>query len=166
MAEVKIQKAIVGNSQLPDLSSDGLYYVRYRVVSEDRNRVSHWSPVHAIDPNYTFVSSGNLSVEKVTGHVLIIWNPVNILSGTTFIKKATRYDVWLRWHRSDNGDWQYFERVEGNNLTILPPSTYTINGAVQSSAPNRLDVEIHLAGTPIQRASTFLRVYSKADTTI
>jgi hypothetical protein len=28
------------------------YYTRYRVISEDRNRFSHWSPVYFVeDPN-------------------------------------------------------------------------------------------------------------------
>lgn len=169
MVDDRIQKATVENNELPPLSTDGNYYVRYRIVSEDRNRVSHWSPIHQVEAGYTFVPGGDLSVQKISNHVLAIWNPVVIKKGNNIIRKAKEYDMWLRWHRSDAGDWAYFERVEGTTLTILPPSTYTINGVTQSSEPNRLDVELYLAGNPISRSDSptaLLKVYSKPNTTI
>jgi hypothetical protein len=169
VAEKKIQKAVVPNEDLPSLSLDGKYYVRYRIVSEDKNRVSHWSPIYSVDPDYAFVPSGDLSVEKNSNHVLVIWNPVEIKKNNKLIKTAKEYDVWFRWHKSDAGDWKFFERVETNSLTLLAPTSYTIDGVDQATAPNRLDVEIYLAGTPIKRfddPSSLLKVYSKANTTI
>lgn len=52
MARSGIQKAEIVKSELPDLDvlpdNTAGYYVRYRIVSEDRNLISHWSPVYAV----------------------------------------------------------------------------------------------------------------------
>ena len=170
MADV-IKKAVVLEPNLPPVNTqtEG-YSVRYRIVSEDRNRSSHWSPIYNLQANYTLETFGLLVVEKNASHVLVIWNPVSIKKNGTLVKKATEYDVWLNWHRSDDdGDWLLFERVEGTSLTILPVDTYTINGVEQPSPPNRLDVEIYLVGSPPIRSDApdaFLKAYSKYDTTI
>lgn len=169
MASDKIQKVIVENSEFPTLSTNGEYSVRYRVVSEDRNRVSHWSPIYNIKADYEFITSGELSVEKNAGHVLVIWNPITVKKDGNVLTKINEYDIWFRWHRSDAGDWKYLERVEATSLTILPATTYTINDIEQVLPPNRLDVEVYLAGNPITRYDSpeaFLKVYSKIDTTI
>lgn len=46
------QKVIVPADTLPasPINIDGYYYylVRYRIVTEDNNRYSHWSPVYFI----------------------------------------------------------------------------------------------------------------------
>jgi hypothetical protein len=53
MAGSGLQKAIYPKESLPTVMQleSGLlgYYVRYRVISEDRKRFSHWSPVYAIE---------------------------------------------------------------------------------------------------------------------
>jgi hypothetical protein len=169
MADV-VKKAVVLQSSLPPVNTQTeAYSLRYRIISEDRNRSSHWSPVYNIKPEYELDPYGQLLVEKNAGHVLIIWNPVTIKKNNNIIRKALQYDIWLRWHKSDAGDWQYFERVEGTSLTIIPADTYFINGVDQETLPNRLDVEIYLVGSPPVRsdaADAFLKVYSKPDTTI
>ena len=36
-----------------------IFYVRYRVISKDKNRYSHWSPIyHIVDPNPTSLLPG------------------------------------------------------------------------------------------------------------
>lgn len=170
-----IKKAIIPIQDLPEINSEtGQYYLRYRIVSEDKSRISHWSPIQKVDPNFSFVPSGELVVEKISGHVQVIWNPVIVESDGVVQRKAREYDIWLRWHRSDAGDWIYEERIEGSSLIILPPSTYTINGVAQPSQPNRLDVEIYLKGNPISRGNgvplqpgtPILKVYQKTNTTV
>ena len=52
MARGGMQKAEIAKVDLPDLDilpdNTAGYFVRYRIVSEDRNLISHWSPVYAI----------------------------------------------------------------------------------------------------------------------
>jgi len=169
MADV-IKKAVVLENNLPpvNVQTEG-HSVRYRIVSEDRNRSSHWSPIYTVRPDYELATPGFLVVEKNESHILLIWNPVSLNKNGNFVKKASEYNVWLRWHKSDEGDWLFSERVEGTSLTVLPVDTYTINGVDQETQPNRLDVEIYLVGTPNVRSddpNAFLKAYYKNDTTI
>jgi hypothetical protein len=61
MADIGIKKATVLAANLPKLENppantvqemieQGQYLVRYRVVSEDRNRRSHWSRIYYVNP--------------------------------------------------------------------------------------------------------------------
>jgi len=165
MADSRIKKVVIENADLPPVDSNGEYFLRYRIISEDRNRTSHWSPVYNVDANYELEPIGPLLVEKNASHVLLIWNPANIKKDGNLIRKAKEYDIWLRWHRSDAGDWQFFERIEGTSLTLIPSDTYTIGGIEQASIPNRLDVEIYLVSNSTERAENLL-IYSKYNTTI
>lgn len=247
-----IKKAKISIDDLPSISSDtGGYSVRYRIISEDKNRVSHWSPVHLVIPAYTFVpglikfSSGN-QIANITWDAVIILKEISSIqqinnkvlhsdiatittSGAHYMKvgdwvtvsgvnstfngtyqltavtsntfsyykdsgnvassavtplgtykrnsvmnKPKEYDVWLRWDRNDNGDWYYKERIEGTNVSFPHQSTYTINGVIQSSAPNRISIEIFLKGHPVSRAdgiplqsgTPFLKVYRLLNATI
>jgi hypothetical protein len=43
------KKVTVEKKDLPPLSSNGEYLIRYRIISEDKNRTSHWSPIYTLD---------------------------------------------------------------------------------------------------------------------
>jgi hypothetical protein len=52
MADTNIKKLRILKSSLPPVDHDTeKYNVRYRVISEDRNRTSHWSPIYNSDGN-------------------------------------------------------------------------------------------------------------------
>lgn len=245
MADSNIKKFRIPITDMPPISSITKgYNVRYRVISSDRNRSSHWSPVYLIEPEYIFVPD-QIGYTKSGSVVNIDWDAVTILKSTSsvtsinnkelttniatlttdgahymsvgdwvtvegvdsvfngtyqisavttntfsyyksngnilstpvspegtykinsLIRKAIEYDVWVRWDRNDGGDWLYKERLESTSVSFPIPTFYTINGAVQPSAPNRFSVEIYLKGYPIERgdglplatSSPFLKVY-------
>ena len=56
MVDANIKKVTQSFSEMPPLSSitEG-YDIRYRIISEDKNRLSHWSELSLVQPNYTFV---------------------------------------------------------------------------------------------------------------
>lgn len=160
MAENKIQKAKILNDDLPVINTqiEG-YAVRYRLVSEDKNRVSHWSPIHTIIPNYTF-EVGSIDILKQEIDVGITWDPVKFKINDNILRTATGYDIWIRWDRGDSGDWVYFSRVEGTNVRVFQPLTYSINEVVQSLPPTTITVEVYNKGNPITREATFLKAYT------
>jgi hypothetical protein len=166
MANEVIKKVKVEQDSLPTLSSlTEKYDVRYRIVSEDKNRTSHWSPIVTIDPQYVYVS-GNISIVS-SGITTVAWDTVTIKIGTQVIRQAKDYDVWVKWSRAaGNGDWNYVQRISGNSISLVHPSTFYINGVDQTQAPNRITVEVYLKGEPITRDSTNLLVYSPAMHTI
>jgi len=166
MADPGIKKARLNQDSLPDINVDlEGYLVRYRIISEDRNRLSHWSPIFLIKPGYTFVE-GSTSIGKSADHVNLIWDPVQIYKDNNFIRNAVEYDIWLRWDREDGGDWLYAERLESTSSIFIIPNTYFINGVDQEKKPNSLTAEIFLRGTPITRDKDFLKVYTIGPETV
>ena len=161
-----VKKAIVPKESLPPVDSETAgYVVRYRIISEDKNRLSHWSPIIPLDPQYTYVS-GNINIVS-SGITTIAWDPVTIKIGTTIIRQAKDYDVWVKWSKAaGNGDWNYVQRISGNSINLVHPSTFYINGINQSEAPNRITVEVYLKGEPITRDSVSLLMYNPAMHTI
>lgn len=161
---------------LPPLSSvtEG-YSVRYRVVSSDKNRTSHWSPVYLLQPGYTFVA-GSIAFHKAGSIASIVWDSVEVTkiyeSKTYSITKTHEYDIWVRWDRGgNNGDWLYKERIDTTSVSMPIPNTWTINGVVQPTNPNRMSIEIYLKGDPIERAdgapgTPFLKVYRLLNETV
>jgi hypothetical protein len=174
MVDVNIKQVRLSFSDLPDINSNlGGYILRYRIVSEDKNRVSQWSPIFIAQPGYSFVP-GNLVVETGSVSASVVWNAVSIQKNFSEITKAASYDLWARWHNSDAGDWVYVDRVTGTTYTLLLPNDYTINGVSQGTTPSFLDIEIYLRGFPIQRGSgvpldpgsPFLKVYESIDNVV
>jgi len=178
MPDRGIRKARVTSESLPDIDSNLQgYLVRYRIISQDRNRASHWSPIFLTKPEQTFLA-GSISSNKFANIVTVAWDAVSInkeLDGETlFIRKALEYDVWARFDREDGGDWEYLERVESTSLAINSRASYTKNGEVQPLAPNRISLEIYLRGNPVQRGdgepfdpgTPFLKVYQLYNQTI
>lgn len=68
MASGIIKKVTVKKANLPPVGSMNDYYVRYRIVSDDKNRTSAWSQTHIVesDPVSTVRGSVNVSTNKVT----------------------------------------------------------------------------------------------------
>ncbi len=247
-----IKQAKIEAADLPPINTDTEgYSLRYRIVSEDKNRVSHWSPLHLIQPDYTLVpgsinySSGNQIVNftwdaitklKDTATIQQINNkalssniatittsgahymkvgdwvtvsgvdstfngtyqlsavtantfsyyknngnisstavsPLGTYKRNSVISKAHEYDIWIRWDRNDGGDWVYKERIDTTNISFPHQSTYTINGVIQSSSPNKISIEVFLKGYPIVRGdgvplasgTPFLKVYRLLNETV
>ena len=166
MTEI-IKKAKVLKENLPPVSSiTGEYSVRYRIISEDKNRVSSWSSVYSVDPNYTYVP-GKINISSSSGVVRVAWDSVTIKIGTNVIRQAKDYDIFVKWSKSDGvGDFNYVERISTNSTTLVVPDTFFINGVDQSSTPNRVTVEVYLVGEPVTREYTTLRVYNPAMHTV
>lgn len=166
MAEEIIKKIKITQDNLPTINSiTEKYDIRYRVISEDKNRTSHWSPIINIDPQYTYVS-GNISISSSV-LTTVAWDAVTIKIGDQVIRQAKDYDVWVKWSKADgDGDFIYVERISSNSITLVHPTTYYIDGVDQEEHPNRVTVEVYLKGEPITRDSTNLLVYSPAMHTI
>lgn len=166
MVDEVIKKVRVDQDTFPTINSvTEKYDVRYRIISEDKNRTSHWSSIITIDPQYTYVS-GNITIVS-SGITTVAWDTVTVKIGTQIIQQAKDYDVWVKWSKSNGlGDWNYAQRISGNSINIVHPSTYYINGINQAQTPNRVTVEVYLKGEPTTRDSSNLLVYSPAIHTI
>jgi len=98
MADKNIKKSIIKKENLPPFSgTTGKIRLRYRVISEDRNRASHWSkiqevamPTIASPYSYTLTiqKQGNTSIHEI----IIQWvNP-----GQLQLQVMRNYDIFLK----------------------------------------------------------------------
>jgi len=98
-----VKKFITPIENLPALSTETQgYSVRYRIVSSDKNRTSHWSPVYLLQPGFTFVT-GDIQFYKAGSIASIVWDSVEVTkvvnAKTYSITKTHEYDIWVRWDR-------------------------------------------------------------------
>jgi hypothetical protein len=140
-----VQFTTLFNTETEREEVDYLYYdFRYRVISEDRNRFSHWSSIQRnIQPDITtpfpYTASNRFSITKSGNPEVItaIWSfpgdtEIVLLdpeeaSYVNIFRKTTTYDVWLRWNNNnttnlnDSGwtPWEFETRVSANSFSIL-----------------------------------------------
>jgi hypothetical protein len=73
MADSGIKKAIIKKALLPAIDSDNVGYIfRYRVVSEDKNRTSQWSPVNIVADDTIAGVSGALQISQTI--TTVVWD--------------------------------------------------------------------------------------------
>lgn len=85
---MSVKKVIIEKQDFPPLSPDGEYVLRYRLISEDKNRNSHWSPVYKLD-----VSN---FIDPVSGNLLVNQNLITIAWGETTLKPS--YDIFVKFN--------------------------------------------------------------------
>lgn len=121
MVDNGIKKVIIPKESLPAISGDNQAYIlRYRIVSDDKNRYSHWSPQYkiSIDP----VSSINysLNVNQSNQTFTLVWESV---------PDTPVFDIYIK---IDTNDWVYVTSISGTSYSALINSSWThIQLAVQ-----------------------------------
>jgi len=85
MADAGIKKVIIKKASLPALDHDKVGYVfRYRIVSEDKNRTSQWSPINLVLDN---------SINSVAGAVQVSASVISAVWGDEL--NRPKYDVFV-----------------------------------------------------------------------
>ena len=85
MADSGIKKAIIKKALLPAIDSNNIGYIfRYRVVSEDKNRTSQWSPVNIVADN---------SIANVNGALQISQTITTVVWGDELLRP--KYDIFV-----------------------------------------------------------------------
>jgi hypothetical protein len=121
MADAGIKKVIVLKKNLPALFGvDHNYIVRYRVVSEDKNRASHWSAQNKAVPPTTNTVNHSISVDSSAGVIRLVWDQVDSVSG---------YDIYVKW---DSESWTYLGLSATNSYSsLIKNSSSSVKFAVQ-----------------------------------
>lgn len=85
MVDANIKKLRILKSSLPPIDHDTLNYnLRYRIISDDRNRKSHYSPVYNISEGSITSVSGALSI--TTTIINAVWGDANL---------RPKYDIFV-----------------------------------------------------------------------
>ena len=118
MPDANIKKVRIPKSSLPPINSDTLgYNLRYRIISEDKNRTSHWSPVYNTDGISISETSGALSITQTI--ITAVWGDQN---------KHPSYDIFV----SFDGDPFYWHGTSAvHSYSFLNEGSTTVRVKVQ-----------------------------------
>ena len=118
MVDSNIKKTRILKSSLPPIDHDTeKYNIRYRIISEDKNRTSHWSPIYNSDGVALVVTSG--AVSKTGDVITAVWWDQN---------DFPEYDVFVKF---DSGDFFYHGKSKVHSYSFLKTGTTTVRVKVQ-----------------------------------
>lgn len=106
MADLGIKKVTVLKTDLPPVNSENKHAVRFRIVSDDRNRSSHWSQVYFIDAP---------SVTQVSGDVNIVGSSISIVWGDE--ANRPKYDIFVKF--DTDSDYYYHGTPSVHNYSFI-----------------------------------------------
>jgi len=113
-----VKKAIIQKESLPPVDSESAgYVVRYRIISEDKNRTSHWSP--------TFVTNA-VPVASVNGALSVTASIITAVWGDELNRPA--YDVFVKF---DSGSFFYHGTTPIHTYQFLNTGTTSVHVKVQ-----------------------------------
>jgi hypothetical protein len=122
------QKVRTPRTDLPEVSklSDGTYgyIVRYRIISEDQNRFSHWSPIRELTMP---------PVIPVDGDVVVGGSIIQAVWGDE--EDRPNYDVFVKF---DDGEYFYHGTTPTHQYSLLAPyDSLTVRVAIQISSTEK-----------------------------
>jgi hypothetical protein len=118
MPDSNIKKLRILKSSLPPVDHDTeKYNIRYRVISEDRNRTSHWSPIFNSDGSNVIGTGGALSITQEI--ITAVWGDENL---------HPAYDIFV----SFDGDPFYWHGTSAvHSYSFLNEGSTTVQVKVQ-----------------------------------
>lgn len=131
MSNPIVKKVIIKKQDLPAFSGVlQSYLVRYRIVSEDRNRTSHWSPRYKInvDPE---INTEVVPPEPWIPHSVVLSENKQIINvvWTPPANLKSDFDLYVKW---GDDDFKYVASIQTFSYSILVPAGYeTVQFAVQ-----------------------------------
>jgi hypothetical protein len=131
MADI-IRKVTVPKESLPPVGSDNNYLFRFRIVSEDANRTSSWSPIYSI--------AGQSYEESQVDGVLSKLSASAIMATWVPLLGNVSYDVFVS---LDEGDYVYSGTTGIHNYSFISklpngtPAT-SVGVIVQTASQDRI----------------------------
>lgn len=126
MADANIKKVKINKSELPAIiGADFTYNIRYRIISEDKNRSSHWSRIYnisatnqvpAVNLTYSYVKETVTTSGGTNTALRINWIVPSTLNINTF-------DIFVK---RDAGSYSYYGTSYTNTYVVLRESTETL----------------------------------------
>lgn len=139
MTDPGIKKVTIFRNELPPVDATTLSYnLRYRIVTENRNRVSAWSNVVSVTAPTISTINYTVSANNSGKIVQIVWDAPASLGLTSF-------DLFARWvgnHNETDYSWAYVTRVTGNSYSLVFPTQVYDNTLEAFEDPKKLRVQL------------------------
>lgn len=117
MADPRIKKVTIQSNNLPGVNSENQHLVRFRIISEDRNRFSHWSPVYKVDAKAITQVDGEVSISG--RFIIAVWGDEPL---------RPKYDIFVKF---DNNEYFYHGTSTTHTYSFINTGTSTVKVAVQ-----------------------------------
>jgi len=157
------------------------YNVRYRLISDNKNNFSYWSPIYEVDPEIIFQRGtleipGYMYLEKVgLTFVGVTWDSVSrykvVSEEFSYLSTVEMYDLWIRWAGTagvNPSDWIYVERTSSTSTNINIPSQYIDATGTTRNSIKYMYAEVYRPGRPIiryEQVYEFVQSITTVDTT-
>lgn len=112
-----IKKIIIPKAKLPGIfasseENKSVYILRYRFISEDKNRTSHWSPTYKIIAEDTAAEIMNAIVVDNSNKVVnLVWEPQT---------NIPEYYIFIKWnHENPQSKWEFYAKTSQTNYSIV-----------------------------------------------
>jgi hypothetical protein len=131
---MSVKKVTITKEDLPPLTPNGEYLIRYRIISEDKNRTSHWSPIYTLDAK-SFIEevSGDLQISNSSLAINTVWEAADISSS---------YDIFVSFGIYDVGS----ATIAWDSYVYHGSSTSTSYSFLRPTAVTDIRVKIQLSG--------------------
>jgi hypothetical protein len=119
---VTVKKATLPAASLPPVDGQNRYSYRYRIVSEDKNRTSAWSPIKTIDaPAVILLNLNQGDVAVSSSSITVTWSDQN---------NRPRYDVFVKFNT--DADYVYHGTASTNTYSFVKKTgATTVSVAIQ-----------------------------------
>ena len=111
MADKGIKKVIISKDDLPAVGPNNNHIVRYRIISEDKNRTSHWSPVYNLIGHAPATVPG--AIEVGSKSITVVWED------STEFDDREAYDIFTK---IDDGEWEFRGTSYVHGFTMIKPN--------------------------------------------
>lgn len=118
-----IKQLIIPKSQLPPVNDDNEYYLRYKIISDDKNRSSHWSPIFAVAAS---------EIESVSGELIVNGDSSTAVWGDE--NNRPKYDVFVKF---DGGSYAFHGTTPIHTYSFLNTGTTNVRVAIQVEGINK-----------------------------
>jgi hypothetical protein len=115
-----IKKVIIPRASLSAVNSSNEYLVRFRIVSDDKNIFSQWSPIFVVP---------NLPVQPITSEFERNGKQITVTWADPTSRSA--YDIFLK---MDNSEYVFAETVLQRSYTFTHTATSTVKYMIQAEA--------------------------------
>lgn len=143
-------KFIVPLDQLPPPASDGTQKFRFRIITEDKNVISYWSPIFKIINNSQIVYSNENTQGFIAFSASAVYDSRNDAisvtldsPGTDYNEFIKNYDIFVKW---DSGSYDFYNRMNANGISIANSGSATVR--VKGQYPSQ-----YIDGEPVETQS-------------
>jgi hypothetical protein len=122
-------RVVIKKADLPPINAeDDDYVLRFRLVSQDRNRTSFWTPLYQIYVQPVATISYDIhKMNAVNGKVVnVFWDD----------SASIEYDVYVKWYMTSsdpNAVWEYKGTTRATTFNLIDPDAHSYQVAVQVS---------------------------------